>query len=149
MKEYEGQLGDHLDRSSRVGAVCDYFGPTILTTDPDHQPMENNKAVVKLLGGSTDTKKDLALMASPALQVSKDAAPFFIVHGSEDNVVPLRHSQLLAEKLKAAGVDVTLEIIPGSSHGGPQFLTADRQRQIVEFFKKHLNSKPLAGTPPQ
>jgi acetyl esterase/lipase len=149
VKEYEGQVGEQLDRSSRVAAVCDFFGPTILTTDPDQQPMENNKAVVKLLGGSPDKRADLARMASPAMQVTKNAVPFLIIHGSEDNVVPLRHSQLLAEKLKAVGVDVTLEILPGAAHGGPGFLNAERQQAIVEFFKKNLKPKSGGTAQPQ
>jgi hypothetical protein len=28
--ELEGEVGDHLDQSSRVQAVCDFYGPTDL-----------------------------------------------------------------------------------------------------------------------
>jgi acetyl esterase/lipase len=148
-KILDGEVGDHLEQSSRVSAVCDFFGPTILTTDPDQPPMVNNRAVVKLLGGTPDAKPELARLASPALHVTKDAVPFLIFHGSEDNVVPLKHSQLLAEKLKAVGADVKLEILPGIGHGGPQFLTGENQRTIVEFFKKNLKPKSGAGAKPQ
>jgi acetyl esterase/lipase len=37
--------------------------------------------------------------------VSKDSAPFFIVHGDKDDLVPISQSQRLAEALSKAGVE--------------------------------------------
>jgi dipeptidyl aminopeptidase/acylaminoacyl peptidase len=38
----------------------------------------------------------------------KDSAPFLIMHGDEDSLVPPGQSQLLEKALKEAGVEVTL-----------------------------------------
>ena len=44
--------------------------------------------------------------------------------------------QRLADKLKAAGADVTLDVIEGAGHGGPQFTTPERLTLIMEFFAR-------------
>jgi dipeptidyl aminopeptidase/acylaminoacyl peptidase len=46
--------------------------------------------------------------------VTKDAAPFLIMHGDQDDVVPLAQSVKLAETLQRAGGEVTLQIYGGS-----------------------------------
>ena len=113
MKDLEGS-GGHLDQSSRVQCVVDYFGPTdFVHWDPDF-----NKAVYSmiaaLLGGPVQENMEKARKASPLTYVSKDAAPFLIVHGDQDKLVPLGQSEALAAALKQAGVEVTLQVIPGT-----------------------------------
>jgi dipeptidyl aminopeptidase/acylaminoacyl peptidase len=49
--------------------------------------------------------------------VSADSAPFLIVHGDQDGVVPPRQSQALAAALRDAGANVTLHIVLGAGHG--------------------------------
>jgi dipeptidyl aminopeptidase/acylaminoacyl peptidase len=43
---------------------------------------------------------------SPLHYVTKDAAPFLIMHGDQDAVVPLAQSVKLAQALKRAGVEL-------------------------------------------
>ena len=98
VKDLEGDLGN-LDQSSRVQAVVDLFGPTdFVTWDPNF-----NKAVYSmiehLLGVSPQEDKEKARRASPITYVTKDSAPFLILHGDQDNVVPLGQSESLAEAL--------------------------------------------------
>jgi len=50
--------------------------------------------------------------------VSKDAAPFLIMHGDEDRTVPVAQSEVFAEALKKVGADVTLVILKGGKHAG-------------------------------
>jgi dipeptidyl aminopeptidase/acylaminoacyl peptidase len=49
--------------------------------------------------------------------------------------IPVSQSEVFADKLKAAGVDATLEIAKGRGHGvgGPNFAS-----EIISFFDKHL-----------
>ena len=51
--------------------------------------------------------------------------------------IPVSQSELFVEKLKAAGVDATLEVAKGRGHGvgGPKFAS-----DITTFFDKHLKS---------
>jgi hypothetical protein len=52
-------------------------------------------------------------------------------------LVPLDQSQRFADKLKEVGANVTLDIIDGGGHGGPQFVTAEKLKMIFEFLTKH------------
>jgi acetyl esterase/lipase len=137
IKDLEG-TGGNLDQSSRVQAVVDWYGPT----DFVHWDPKFNKAVnsmiAQLLGGPAPENEAKARRASPLTYVSKDAAPILIVHGNKDDIVPLSQSEQFAEALKKAGVEVTLQVIPGSGHGGPAFTTPDNSRRIEEFFARHL-----------
>ena len=136
-------VGGNLDQSSAIQCGIDWFGPSDFPAyDPDlPTPMvqrENPDSVfAQLLGGPVSQKLELAKRASPVTWVTKDAAPLFIMQGSKDPLVPLDQSQRLADKLKAAGADVTLDIIEGAGHGGPQFVTEEKLKLIFQFLTKH------------
>jgi acetyl esterase/lipase len=130
-------VGGNTDQSSRVQAVVDFFGPT------DFQSLSRNSEgarspVARLLGGPASENKEKAKQASPVAHVSKDAAPFLILHGDKDTLVPLRQSQLLADALKKAGVEVRLITLEGAGHGGEAFGKPEQRQAIEEFFDKHL-----------
>jgi acetyl esterase/lipase len=136
VKELEGSLG-HPDQSSRVQAVVDWFGPadllkmTAMRKDP-------KSAVGLLLGGSVEENPDKARKASPVTYVTPDDPPFLIMHGDADKLVPLEQSEVLADALKKAGVEVTFIVHKGAGHGGPAFNAPESRKQIEEFFDKHL-----------
>jgi dipeptidyl aminopeptidase/acylaminoacyl peptidase len=73
--------------------------------------------------------------------VSKDAAPFLIMHGDKDDLVPLQQSEVLAEALKKAGVEVRLVVLKNAPHGGPAFLTPEYWKLVEDFFAKHLGKE--------
>lgn len=133
-KDLEGD-GGNADVSSKVAAVCDFFGPTDLTKARS----ETGQSVVALLlGGPLSEKLDLAKQASPINYVTKDDAPFLIMQGDVDPLVTPDHSKLLYAALKKAGVEATLEMVPDTGHGGPGFNTPQRRKMILDFFDKHL-----------
>jgi acetyl esterase/lipase len=139
VKDLEGS-GGNLDQSSRVQAVVDWFGPTDFTHGwPRFSPP--NSPVTRLFGGPAAENKDKAAQASPVTHVSKDAAPFLIMHGDKDNLVPLSQSEELAEALKKTSVEATFKVLQGSGHGGPAFLDPESRKLIEDFFNKHLRGK--------
>lgn len=144
VKEFD--VGDHLDQSSAVQAVCDYFGPTDLTAFVKTPRYERHATAEspesKLLGGQVSERKELAAKANPISFVSSDDPPFLIVHGDQDGTVPLNQSQLLFEALKNAGVRVHFHTIHGAGHGtgfGGSEITA----MVADFFDKQLKASPL------
>ena len=141
VKELEGKEGAHLDQSSRVQAVCDWFGPSDVIALAATSPAFNS-AMEQALGGPIARYKEKALQASPVTHVSKESPPFLIMHGDKDMMVPVAQSQLLADALKRAGVEVTLKILPGARHGGPEFQTDEMRQLIRDFFDKHLKKAP-------
>ena len=143
VKELEGDEGN-LDQSSRVQAVCDWFGPTDFCQMAAHS---SPNAKIKhddagspeslLVGGPIQDSKDKVAKANPITYVSKDDPPFLIMHGDKDDLVPHHQSELLNEALKKAGVDVTFKTVEGAGHGfgGPEV-----NRMVEEFFDRCLKA---------
>jgi acetyl esterase/lipase len=127
--------------SGRVQAVCDWFGPTDFPhffddLDEEWKP-RLRPLLTNLLGGPVEEKKDLAVSASPIAHVAKADAPFLIVHGDKDPVVPYSQSAKFYEALKKAGVDATLYKVEGGGHG-LGFDKPEITRMIEAFFDKQL-----------
>jgi acetyl esterase/lipase len=137
----EWKVGEYLDQSSRVQAVVDMFGPADLSVEFDTSNFQTARVVFGARNGS-DPK---LINASPVNYVDSTDAPFLILHGDQDNVVPLEQSQLLFKQLQQYGVESKLVIVQGAGHGfvraGDQPINpglSEINRQIVEFFIKHL-----------
>ena len=146
VKEMEGDLG-HPDVSSRVQAAVDWFGPTDLLlmgqqSGPNsvEQHDDANSPESRLLGGQVQEKRDLAKTANPLTYIDKSDPPFLIMHGDNDQIVPLAQSVILAKALIDAGVEVTMQTIPGAMHEGPEFHTPESQRLIEEFLSRKLKA---------
>ena len=155
VKELEGDEGN-LDQSSRVQAVCDWFGPTdflqfarqAAEAHIARRPDANapTSALSRLLGGPVQENKDKAASANPITFISKDDPPFLIMHGGKDPLVPVAQSQILRDALEKAGVSVTLIVIPAAGHG---FGGVDNFNRVLEFFNKTLKiqTAPAATQP--
>ena len=133
------------DVSSRVQAVCDWYGPSDLLTMPPNNVSETrtpeqvaNSNGAKLLGATVREVPELAKDASALYQVSEDDPPFLIMHGSEDPGVPVEQSERLHEALKMTGVESELVIVEGAGHGGKEFMEDAVLDKVTEFFRKHL-----------
>ena len=136
VKELEG-TGGNLDQSSRVQCVVDWFGPTDFAKMGGWQDKPDSP-MAQLVGGPVRDRQELAAKANPITYVGKDSAPFLIMHGEEDKLVPMNQSELLDEALRKAGVESTLVRVPKNGHGGPGFTTPENRKKIEEFFDKHL-----------
>lgn len=73
--------------------------------------------VTDLLGCDPTQCRDTARAASPIHRVSASAPPMLLIHGQADGTAPAQASIGMAEKLRAAGVQVELMMIPGADHG--------------------------------
>jgi len=91
--------------SSKVEAVVDASGPADFTTA--HEP-DDIAFLTNFFGVDYAKHPEVWQDASPAFHVAKNNAPFLILHGTRDEVIPLAQSQELYEKLKAAGAQVSL-----------------------------------------
>jgi len=143
-EKLEGTEGN-LVQSSRVQAVCDFFGPTdLLQMDAHalasapfkHDAPDSPEAL--LLGGAIQEHREQAAMANPLTYVTPDDPPFLIMHGDQDPLVPLHQSQLLRNALSAAGVEATFVVVPGAGHGfnGPEI-----DREVDAFFDAQLKER--------
>jgi acetyl esterase/lipase len=141
----EFNSGENLAVSSRVQAVVDYFGPTDLLQMDDHRLPDGmahntpNSPESQLVGGPIQENKEKVAKANPITYVTKDDAPFLIVHGDSDPLVPHHQSELLEAVLRKAGVPVSFYTVKGAGHGG--FTDPNVPKLTKEFFDKHLKSK--------
>lgn len=147
VKEFD--VGAHLDQSSRVQAVCDYFGPTdftVFVTTPGYESHATDASPeAKLIGGPVLQNKARAARVNPISYVSKDDPSFLIMHGDKDPTVPINQSQMLFEALKKAGVSTHFHTIHGAGHGGPGFIGPNIETMAAAFFDEQL--KAGGGTP--
>ena len=139
IKDLEGDLGKHDDQSSHVTCVVDFFGPTEMLTmgkSPGLDHNAPNSPEAKLLGGPVQETKEVARSASPITHVTKDDAPFLIIHGTKDPLVPFEQSTKFQKELQEAGVSATLITIKDGGHGG--FRNRKLDEVIQTFFNLHL-----------
>ncbi len=135
-------VGEYANQSSGVRAVVDLYGPTHLNAadyDVTHLP-----AILPQVFGVTKASDPVLVLASPVTYVSRGAPPFLILQGDTDTTVPPNQSQLLYDRLKAAGVDATLVMVKNAGHG---FVPAggainpsrsEITQMVVQFFDQHL-----------
>lgn len=83
--------------------------------------------------------------ASAAAQVDAKDPPILLLHGEGDVVVPVAQSSIMAEKLRAAGVPVEIELFPGIGHswvGANEAETRSASLKALDltyrFFDRHL-----------
>jgi len=134
VKELEGDVGGHLDQSSRVDAVVDFFGPSALGLFARQSERLRRMEASKVFES-----------ASPATYISKDDPPVLIFHGDADNTVPLGQSEYLHKRLQEAGLESSLHVIEGAGHGGPKFNDDQQCALIRAFFAKHIKRGGAAG----
>jgi acetyl esterase/lipase len=70
------------------------------------------------------------------------------MHADQDDVVPLSQSVKLAEALRRAGVEVTLQVYKGGGHGGRAFTSLESWKLIEDFFARHLRAERAARRSP-
>ncbi len=100
------------DAPAVAGVVCWYPITDLLALDASSA----DSFEAHLLGGPIGEHADLARAASPVTHVHAAAPPFLLQHGEADTWVPCDQSVRLADRLRAAGVPVELETVPGADH---------------------------------
>lgn len=146
VKEFD--TAENGEYSSRVQAVCDWFGPTDFLRmndfpgSMDHDAPNSPESLV--IGGPIQKNREKVAKANPITYITGDEPPFLIMHGDKDWTVIYNQSELLYDALVKAGVDVTLYCVKGGGHGfgGATDDTPEEIfRMAADFFEKHLKEK--------
>src|SRR5574344_536520 len=133
----EGTIGGNSNYSSKVNAVCDWFGPTdllLMDSCRGTKAYAEGQSPEEILIGCT--KKNCGskfVFANPITYIDPSDPPFLIFHGNADNVVPYCESQLLYDALHAAGVSSEFIIAPGGQHYTGTHTEANIKK-MVDFF---------------
>ena len=139
---------EDVSRSSNVQAVVDYYGPTDFLQVDAHLTLgeklwsDPDSTVSRLLGAPIKTVPESVQMANPIAYIDGSEPPFLILHGEEDDVVPLQQSKILHQALVAAGVESEFVVVKGGAHGyGGDFFTEMPAQKVLAFFQRHLQGK--------
>ena len=152
--EYEGEEYGWAGQSSKLQAICDMYGPSILYADEDAwyreskvrrmasaPPPEGGEQPPSMFEQAFGTgNKTLLRVISPYHMVHKNIPPTMIQQGMADAVVPYQHSTLLAERItEICGADrVLLRTYPERNHSDKDFMTSENCMEVLEFFDKYL-----------
>lgn len=128
-------VGEYLEYSSEVNAVCMWYSPINLTKLVKDNPASPESL---MLGGNLTANLDDVLKASPISYVTKNAPPCLIIHGTKDNTVPFSQSQELYDKLEQCGGDVTFLAVEGADHADIHFFQDEIWNKIISFFKHKM-----------
>jgi len=152
--ELEGESGSP-GYSMRVQAAIAMAAPTDFTrtaaaTDPSLNPNSvGGMAGERLLGGRIEDLPTLARLASPATFIGRDTPPILLIHGSDDEIVPVSQVGYLYQALDGKGIEVTFIRIEGGNHlcwpAGqpyPRPIPSMLERSMLGFLEKHLKGKP-------
>jgi dipeptidyl aminopeptidase/acylaminoacyl peptidase len=93
----------------------------------------------KSLGGEPQDVPEVYRQVSPVTQIDRIKCPVLILHGEEDEDVPVAQAYKLADALKEAAKEYELRVFQNEKHG----LRSPEARQtmaqaVLEFLKKHL-----------
>jgi acetyl esterase/lipase len=140
------------DQPCNVQAVVDWFGPTDflkmdeqlaekgLSSPEQGRHSDADSPESRLLGCKITEVPELVQKANPETYIRPGAPPFFIQHGDQDDTVPCQQSVNIAARLEAVlGKDhVSLELLRGARHGGPEFEAPRNIQKVLDFLDMHI-----------
>lgn len=119
----------------RIAAVAAVFPPTDL--EPYTQP--GNPLLEQFPALKFDRSRSDEF--SPLRQVSPADAPTILVHGDQDELVPLWHSERIREAMAEASIPNRLVVIEGAGHGFDAKGNQTMFRSMVDWFNTHLGEQ--------
>lgn len=105
----------------KIKAVASFFGPADLT-EMYNNPVNGNTTIslvlAQAIGGTPNTNATMYTQSSPVNFItSTSGVPTILLHGSQDALVSPSQSQLVRNKLIAAGIATEYVLYPGKDHG--------------------------------
>ena len=119
----------------RVQAVVSYAGPQDLRVNGPYT-REQAEIVTNFLGVFPGNNPAVATLASPIAHVSAGDPPFLLVHGTDDDLVPVSHARRMAAALRQVGTPASVLELPGVGHSFVGLAASDdaRVRCTVDAF---------------
>jgi acetyl esterase/lipase len=120
---------------SHIAAIVAYFPPTDLRRmvgPSDRFPALN-------------FEQGLADGVSPILYVSPDDPPTLLMHGDEDTLVNISHSQNIYTVFNEQGVTSEFITYPGQGHGFRGEDAELARQEVVDWFSEHLLGTTVAN----
>ncbi len=153
------KAADPVDReSSRAAAVACYFPPSDfpalaettvkkeIAAPFDFRELDATSGLLERV--SAKRQMEIAHDLSPINHVAKGVAPTLIIHGDEDEVVPISQSEAMIKKLKECSVESHLKVMKGKKHF-ELFWVVRELPTLADWFDIHLLGKKELAVPQQ
>ena len=98
----------------------------------------DGRLVVDFIGGTRAERPEAYALASPARQITTNAPPFFLFHGSWDQLVPVDHATDFYAALKAQGIPSELYLQRGRGHFTSFLLRGSAIEAGIAFLNRHV-----------
>lgn len=141
--------GDHLDQTSAVQGVVDYYGVVDLSdasAERDRMSAAVNQSndvpyfsFEEFLGvgyGKAEAEK-----ASAIRYISEKTPPFMILHGTKDTVVPMAQSEKLHDVMQKKGIPCEFLVIEDAAHGDDLFYQDEVSDSVLQFLNSISEEK--------
>ena len=127
---YDNGNANHKDAVERLSSKPDFsiLMYPVITFNNKH----THKGSVKALLGDNPSEK-LINYYSNELHITENTPPTFLVHSSNDDVVPVKNSLLYYEALQEKGVSAEMHIYPYGGHG---FSLAINKGHLSSWFNR-------------
>jgi acetyl esterase/lipase len=119
----------------RVQVVLDLCGLTDMTDFRTRHFDIAHSFIDQFLPDATD---EIFRQASPVTLVSAQSAPTLIVHGEDDDIVPIAQSESFAAALLAHNVPYRFLRVPGEAHGFSMAAWPTVEKACFDFLGEHL-----------
>ena len=105
------------------------------------QPLRANHSRICRPGLTEDERAKTVREMSPSTWLTKDSPPLFMLHGTEDTTIIVKHAYWMKELAEERGADVEILIVEGAGHGwGNKGIKPTKDEVIqatVDFFVEH------------
>jgi acetyl esterase/lipase len=148
IKELEDLSAGNAAESSLVSAVISLYGPMdFLTLDAERSKLGQKPEVdsepsaeSEMLGGSLSEVPEKYRLASPITYVGTNCPPFYIQHGTSDQIVPYLQSVAFAAALESAigKNNVKLKLIENAGHFDRIHSSLENINAALDFLDQYL-----------
>jgi acetyl esterase/lipase len=136
------------DVDTTVQGCVPLYGIFDLQDSEDNWPHRGLKTLMakQVIKKTIAEAQEIYEQGSPISRITKDAPPFFLLHGDQDTLVPIKESRRFVEAFKeGAEASIVLGELPGGQHAFevfPSIRTAYAVEAIEEFcaaiYGRHL-----------
>ncbi|WP_074395412.1 alpha/beta hydrolase [Halomonas sp. HL-93] len=99
---------------------------------------DDGRLVVDFIGGTRAEKNEAYRLASPERQVTSNAPPFFIFHGTWDRLVPVDHGEDFYQTLIDNGIESELYLLHGRGHFASFLLRGGAIEAGIAFLNQQV-----------
>ena len=134
MEEMEDLSMGNPKASSEVQGVVSWYGISDITTLPDASVNIANK----LMGFNVREKAAEGNVASPIHHITKDFPPIYMIHGTNDRVVPFEQAVEFAQKINqvTGKKQASLKLHINATHGDHDIKNVTNVDETINFIDK-------------